>query len=46
MLQLEEWAHHSILEGEQFAVEQQVVRDRAGRRYHFGKGGGDLIQVA
>ena len=46
MLQFEEGADDAILEREQLAVEQDVVRNRRGRCHHLGKGGRHLVEIA
>src|SRR5207249_8064809 len=46
VLQLKEGTHDAVFEREQFAVEQDVLRDRSGGGRHLGKGGGHLVEVA
>ena len=46
MLQFEKGTDHALFEGEQLAVQQDVVRHGAGGRHHLGKRGGDVVQVA
>ncbi len=46
VLQLEKRKHDTVFEGEELAVQQDVVGHCGGRGDDFGKGGGHLVQIA